>query len=176
MYSPPDSLDTASRLANALGVQYEVRRLLGRGGFADVYEVWDQELERKLAIKVLRPDIAWTTGMLQRFKQETRTVAKLQHANILPIHFVGEGEGLVYYAMPYVEGKSLGSLLHNSGPLSQRQALDLVIPVLHALQHAHEHDLVPEEVRGKERLRIEGLVIGYVPEGVVGALVTDHTA
>jgi serine/threonine protein kinase len=145
--SSPPAENTADRLARALGHGYEVRLLLGRGGFAEVYEVWDQELERKLAIKVLRPDIAWTTGMLQRFKQETRTVAKLQHANILPIHFVGEDEGLVYYAMPYVEGESLGSLLHNSGPLSQRRALDLVIPVLHALQHAHEHELVHRDIK-----------------------------
>ena len=147
MYSPPDSPDTANRLANALGVQYEVRRLIGRGGFADVYEVWDQELERKLAIKVLRPDIAWTAGMLQRFKQETRTIAKLQHENILPIHFVGEGEGLVYYAMPYVEGTPLSDLLHNSGPMSPRRALDLVIPVLYALQHAHEHKMVHRDIK-----------------------------
>ncbi len=146
MSSPPAE-NTADRLARALGHGYEVRRLLGRGGFADVYEVWDQELERKLALKVLRPDIAWTTGMLQRFKQETRTVAKLQHANILPIHFVGEGEGLVYYAMPHIEGKPLSSLLHDTGPMSQRQALDLVIPVLHALQHAHEHDLVHRDIK-----------------------------
>jgi serine/threonine protein kinase len=147
VFSSSDSPDTASRLADALGTQYEVRHLLGRGGFAEVYEVWDQDLERKLAIKVLRPDIAWTAGMLQRFKQETRTVAKLQHSNILPIHFVGEHEGLVYYAMPYVEGKPLSSLLHSSGTMSPQRALDLVIPVLYALQHAHEHKLVHRDIK-----------------------------
>jgi serine/threonine protein kinase len=147
VYSTPDSIDTATRLQTALGSKYEVRGLLGRGGFAEVYEAWDLELERQLAIKVLRPDIAWTSGMLQRFKQETRMVAKLQHANILPIHFVGEGEGLVYYAMPHLEGESLSSLLRRRGSLSPRRALDLAIPALHALQHAHEHDLVHRDIK-----------------------------
>ncbi len=111
--SPHDfgTSDTRESLARALGDQYAVREMVGRGGFAEVYEVWDNELHRRLAIKVLRPDLAWTPGMLSRFRQEARAVARLSHPNILPIHFVGQAEGLVYYAMPYVEGRSLGDLL-----------------------------------------------------------------
>jgi hypothetical protein len=81
----------ARRLATALGPKYEVRGLLGSGGFAEVYELWDSDLHRRLAAKVLRPDVAWTSGMLSRFKQEARVLARLNHANILPIHFIGEG-------------------------------------------------------------------------------------
>lgn len=144
---PVDHSDTASRLGRALGKDYQVRRLVGRGGFAEVYEIWDRELERQLAIKVLRPDIAWTAGMLQRFKQETRIVAQLQHPNILPVYYVGEGEGLVYYAMPYVDGRSLSALVRESGPLTPSRTLQIAIPVLAALQHAHEHGLVHRDIK-----------------------------
>src|SRR5258707_15696995 len=107
--------DTLASLAKSLGPKYEVRRVVGSGGFADVYEGWDKDLERRLAGKVLRPDVAWTAGMIEGFQRETRAAARLEHANIPPIHFVGEGEGLVYYAVPFVDGMSLGELLKRTG-------------------------------------------------------------
>lgn len=152
--SPPGA-STDQRLARALGPQYNVRGLVGRGGFAEVYEVFDVELERRLAVKVLRPDIAWTAGMLERFKHEARAVARLNHANILPIHFVGEGEGLVYYAMPYVQGTSLGHLLRGGDPMDPVRATGIVRPVLEALDHAHTHGLVHRDIK-PENVMIEG--------------------
>src|SRR2546422_7053542 len=109
--------DILASLAKALGPKYEVRRVVGSGGFAEVYEVWDKGLSRRLAVKVLRPDVAWTAGMLARFREECRVLASLNHPNILPIHFVGEGQGLTYYVMPFVEGQSLGAYLRHYGAL-----------------------------------------------------------
>jgi serine/threonine protein kinase len=135
------------RLAEALGPKFEVRDLLGRGGFAEVYEVHDRQLHRRLAVKVLRPDLAWTQGMLQRFEKEARALASLSHPNILPIHFVGDRGGLVYYAMPYVEGVSLGDILRNEGPIDPDRAVQLIRPILQALAHAHEKGMIHRDLK-----------------------------
>ena len=138
---------TAERLARALGSKYEVRRLIGRGGFAEVYELWDKDLDRRLACKVLHPEIAWTPGMLARFRQEAKALARLHHAAIMPIHFTGDGEGLVFYVMPFVEGESLADALRLRGHFSVDEALKIAEPVLQALGHAHAQGLVHRDIK-----------------------------
>ncbi|MEO8295735.1 MAG: serine/threonine-protein kinase, partial [Gemmatimonadota bacterium] len=147
--SSTESLEETARerLAHALGAKFEVRELLGRGGFAEVYEVHDRQLHRRLAVKVLRPDLAWTQGMLQRFEKEARALASLSHPNILPIHFVGDRGGLVYYAMPYVEGSSLGDLLRNEGSIEAERSAGLIRPILNALTHAHEKGMIHRDIK-----------------------------
>jgi hypothetical protein len=144
---PLAGVPTAQRLARALGSKYEVRRLVGRGGFAEVYELWDKELDRRLACKVLHPEIAWTPGMLARFRQEAKALARLQHPSILPIHFAGDGEGLVFYVMPFVGGESLADALRRRGPYAVEEALTVAEPVLEALSHAHTQGLVHRDIK-----------------------------
>jgi hypothetical protein len=138
---------TSERLARALGPKYEVKRLIGRGGFAEVYELWDRDLDRRLACKVLHPEIAWTPGMLARFRQEAKTLARLHHPAILAIHFTGDGEGLVFYVMPFVDGESLADRLRHRGPYSADEALKIAEPILHALSHAHTQGLVHRDIK-----------------------------
>ncbi|MGH7657808.1 MAG: serine/threonine-protein kinase, partial [Gemmatimonadales bacterium] len=142
----PDPL-VRERLARALGPDFELLELLGRGGFAEVYEVRDNRLHRRLAVKVLRPDLAWTEGMLHRFEEEARSLARLSHPNILPIHFVGDTEGLVYYAMPFVEARSVGQLLRQQGPLDPETAVQLIRPILDALEHAHARGMIHRDIK-----------------------------
>jgi serine/threonine protein kinase len=144
---PLAGVGTADRLARALGPKYEVRRLVGRGGFAEVYELWDKDLERRLACKVLHPEVAWTPGMLARFQQEAKALARLQHAAILPIHFTGAGEGLVFYVMPFVEGESLADALRRRRLYSSEEALTIAEPILQALSHAHAQGLVHRDIK-----------------------------
>jgi hypothetical protein len=144
---PAGETHALDRLQRALGRQFRVVRLIGRGGFAEVFEVVDTDLQRRLAVKVLRSDLPWSAATITRFKHEARAIARLSHPNTVPIHFVGEGEGLVYYAMPYLEGRTVTDLLRAEGALSADHALRIVEPVLDALQHAHEHGLVHRDVK-----------------------------
>src|SRR2546430_264462 len=143
----PPAVPTAERLVRGLGPKYEVKRLIGRGGFAEVYELWDKDLDRRLACKVLHPEIAWTPGMLARFRQEAKALARLQDPAILAIHFTGDGEGLVYYVMPFVEGESLAERLRRRGPYSTDEALKIAEPILQALSHAHTQGLVHRDIK-----------------------------
>jgi tRNA A-37 threonylcarbamoyl transferase component Bud32 len=144
---PTSDTRALDRLALALGRPFRVVRLIGRGGFAEVYEVVDTDLQRRLAVKVLRSDLPWSAPTITRFKHEARAIARLNHPNTVPIHFVGEGEGLVYYAMAYLEGRTVAELLRGEGALSPDFALRIVEPILDALQHAHEHGLVHRDVK-----------------------------
>ena len=96
-----------ARLAEALGDAYTIEGEIGRGGMGVVYRARDERLQRRVAIKVLPPELAFQKDIRERFTREAQTAARLSHPHIVPIHTVGEGQGLVYFVMGYVDGESV---------------------------------------------------------------------
>ncbi|MDX2193222.1 MAG: serine/threonine-protein kinase [Gemmatimonadales bacterium] len=134
-------------LERAVGDQYEVSRLLGRGGMGAVFLARDRALERTVAIKVLPPGTAATAEAIERFRREARTAARLQHPGIVPLHAFGESRGLLWFAMGYVRGESLAARLERDGRLDPERARALLAQVADALDHAHRQGVVHRDLK-----------------------------
>lgn len=126
---------------------YRVEALLGRGGMSVVYRAHDLALDRKVALKLLSPELAGDERFRARFLRESRVAASLDHPNVVPIYEAGEAEGLLCIAMRYVEGTDLKRLLREEGALEPGRALDYCAQVAAALDTAHEHGLVHRDVK-----------------------------
>ena len=128
---------------------YEVLELLGEGGMGMVYKARQKSLDRVVALKVLPPQAAKETAFIKRFYSEARTVAKLNHENIIAGIDVGESPGGTYYfVMEYVEGQSVAEAIEQQqGPLEERFALQITLQIARALEHAHKHGLVHRDVK-----------------------------
>ncbi|MEO5568636.1 MAG: bifunctional serine/threonine-protein kinase/formylglycine-generating enzyme family protein [Gemmatimonadaceae bacterium] len=137
----------ASRLQDALGVGYKVERPLGAGGFAVVYLVRDLSLKRSLAVKVLSPDLITSKTVLERFRREAETVAQLSHPHIVPLHFIGQKEDLLYLAMACIDGGSVADRLEKEGPLPIADASRIISEVASALAHAHKRGVIHRDIK-----------------------------
>jgi hypothetical protein len=133
------------RLRKALAGQYEVERELAAGGMGSIFLARDPTLERPVAVKILRPELA-TARAAERFLREARILARLSHPNVVPVHSAGEAEGLFYYVMDYVKGETLAARLER-GVLSQDEAVKLGSDLLSALEASHAHGIVHRDVK-----------------------------
>src|SRR5215208_1015970 len=147
-------LDT-TRIATSLVDRYRVERELGAGGMATVYLAEDLRHGRKVALKVLRPELAAIIGS-QRFLTEIRTTANLQHPNILPLFDSGEVDGTVFYVMPFVEGESLRDRLRRERQLPVEDAVRIVREVAGALDYAHRHGVIHRDIKPENILLHDG--------------------
>ena len=150
-----DEAEYRERLQRALGEDYELRDLIGQGGFGVVYVAWDVKLERPVVVKALRHDLFATSQVLERFEREAKAVAKLPHPNILPVYFVGQAEGIAFMVMPKVEGESLRSHLDRERQLSVDEAVRIASEVTAALQVAHDAGIIHRDVK-PENILLEG--------------------
>ncbi|HUF76413.1 MAG TPA: protein kinase, partial [Longimicrobiales bacterium] len=134
------------RLNAALSGRYLVEREVGEGGMATVYLAEDVKHGRKVALKVLKPELAAVVGA-DRFLAEIKTTANLQHPHILPLHDSGEADSFLYYVMPYVEGESLREKLERENQLPVGEAVQMAVAVSGALDYAHRHKVIHRDIK-----------------------------
>jgi serine/threonine-protein kinase len=134
-------------LRRALGDDYELLSLLGKGGFGRVYRVRDLHLEREVALKVLHPSLTQDPEVVERFRREAQLAARLSHPNIVNIYDIGGRFGLLWYTMELIDGPSLAQLVERNGPLPLDQVLRMLREALSALAHAHGSGLVHRDIK-----------------------------
>jgi serine/threonine protein kinase len=135
------------RLVAAVGTQYLVDAEIGRGGMAVVYRATDLRLHRRVAIKLLPPELAFNADVRERFLREAQMSAQLAHPNIVPIYTVDEREGMVFFVMALVDGESLAERLKREQRIPIPDARRILADVADALAYAHEHGVVHRDVK-----------------------------
>jgi serine/threonine protein kinase/tetratricopeptide (TPR) repeat protein len=137
----------ASLVGRSLGGRYKILRILGEGGMGAVYQARDLELERIIALKVIRPELASNSGILQRFKQELILARNVTHKNVIRIYDLGEADGIKFITMEYVEGEDLRSLLREKGKLAPAEAVAIVQQIGRALEVAHSEGVIHRDLK-----------------------------
>ena len=146
----------AQRLSQALGSSFTLEGEIGRGGMGVVYHARDERLKRKVAVKVLPPELAFREEIRIRFLREAETAARLSHPHIVPIHSVGEGpDGLVYFVMAYVDGESLAARLKRRERLPPEEARRILMETADALGAGHALGIIHRDVK-PDNILLEG--------------------
>jgi serine/threonine-protein kinase len=138
--------ELAERLTSALADRYRLERELGQGGMATVYLAEDLRHQRRVAIKVLKPELAAVLGA-ERFVQEITTTASLQHPHILPLFDSGTADGFLYYVMPFIDGETLRDTLNRETQLGIDEAVGLACEVADALHYAHQQGVIHRDIK-----------------------------
>ncbi|MEP7326040.1 MAG: protein kinase [Gemmatimonadota bacterium] len=144
-----------SNLATALADRYRIERELGAGGMATVYLAQDLKHDRRVAVKVLRPELAAVIGA-ERFLAEIKTTANLQHPHILPLFDSGAADSFLFYVMPYVEGESLRDRLNREKQLPIADAVRIATEVASALDYAHRHGVIHRDIKPENVMLHDG--------------------
>jgi eukaryotic-like serine/threonine-protein kinase len=145
-------------ISAALGDRYRVDGEIGAGGMATVYLAEDLRHQRKVAIKVLRPELSAAVGA-DRFLREITTTANLRHPHILPLYDSGAGNGILYYVMPYVEGESLRARMDRESQLPMEDALRIADEIADALHYAHGRGVVHRDIKPENILLENGRAV-----------------
>ncbi|HEU4682665.1 MAG TPA: protein kinase, partial [Gemmatimonadales bacterium] len=173
----PSDRPLAARLAEALGEAYTIEGEIGRGGMGVVYRARDERLQRRVAIKVLPPELAYQQDIRERFTREAQTAARLSHPHIVPIHSVGEAHGLVYFVMGYVDGESVAARIRRKGHLPVEEARRIMMETADALSAAHAFSVIHRDIK-PDNILLEGTRgrVMVTDFGIAKALSSSHQA
>jgi tRNA A-37 threonylcarbamoyl transferase component Bud32/tetratricopeptide (TPR) repeat protein len=166
--------DTLERLRAALHAQYAVDRQIGQGGMATVFLAEDLKHHRRVAIKVLRPELTASLGT-DRFLREIELAANLQHPHIVPVYDSGAADGFLYYVMPFVEGESLRDLLQREGRVPIERAAEIVRDAASGLAYAHNHGVVHRDIK-PENIMLSGGHAVVADFGIARAIDASRSA
>src|SRR5688572_28919041 len=148
-------MDVAAQLNAALTGRYTIEREIGAGGMATVYLARDVRHNRRVALKVLKPELGLVLGG-DRFLSEIETTANLQHPHLLPLFDSGTVAGLLFYVMPYVEGETLRQRLDRERQLAVDEAVRIAVAVASALDYAHRHGIIHRDLKPENILLHDG--------------------
>lgn len=150
--------------------RYEVRKLIGEGGMANVYLGFDTILERDVAIKVLRGDLADDEKFVRRFRREAQSASLLNHPNIVQIYDVGEDDGNFYIVMEYINGQTLKQLIKKRGKLSVPEVIDIMSQLTDGLAHAHDSYIIHRDIKPQNIMILDDGMIKITDFGIAMAI------
>ena len=136
-----------------LGQRYEILQVLGRGGMGAVYKARDREVDRIVALKVIRPDLAGNSAMLDRFKQELVLSHQVTHKNVVRIYDLGEADGVKFITMEYIEGSDLRSIILEKKSFSPAEAVEIMLQVCRALEAVHTVGVIHRDLKPQNIMR-----------------------
>ena len=136
-----------------LAQRYQIVQMLGQGGMGAVYKATDVELNRTVAVKVIRPDLARDKAIVDRFKQELLLAHQVTHRNVIRIYDLSEADGMKFITMEYVEGENLLSLLHEKKKFSPSEAVEIMLQVCRALEAAHSVGVIHRDLKPQNIMR-----------------------
>lgn len=154
--------------------RYEIIRNIGEGGMANVYLALDTILNRKVAVKVLRGDLATDEKFVRKFQREASAASNLDHPNIVGIYDVGEDNGNYFIVMEYVEGQTLKSLIKRRGSLTLPEVLDIMTQLTSGIAHAHQNGIIHRDIKPQNVLILDDGLIKIADFGIAHALNSEE--
>ena len=150
--------------------RYEIMKLIGEGGMANVYLAFDTILERKVAVKVLRGDLANDDKFVRRFQREALSASSLNHPNIVEMYDVGEDNGNFYIVMEYIDGKTLKQLIKKRGHLQISEAIDIMLQLTDGLASAHDSYIIHRDIKPQNIMILEDGLVKITDFGIAMAI------